>query len=320
MIGNATTPLKVQPSIYLNNITNLVYNSTTENDTVDDAADEPSVQFVINGVVRNFDIISTGQGAIHQGYQVYFPPVGTTGRTAVQATAIDNLKVAGSAKNLTLSRAPVPFSSENSGLNYLKKATFGGNADGVGIDVKGKIGTLTFKRGLGNPNGVFTSKSSTGLLLPTTTYGTPTSVDRLSRRRRSGRPDPCQEHRQAQRQGGQRQRADAAGPQLRSARRAGLSDLRFEHRHRPHQRGDHDLGVDRPGQYRRDPRSTPRSRPASTSRRIWPAWKGRVPRARSAALRIERGPDQFDRFGERPPATITTTTRRRRPSVPARST
>jgi hypothetical protein len=174
VIGNATTPLKVKPSIYLNNITNLVYNSTTENVPSTTPLTTPSVDFQINGVVRNFNIISTSQGAINQGYQVYFPPVGTTGRTAVQATAIDNLKVAGSAKNLAVSRGSVPFSSENSGLKYLKKASFGGNADGVAIDVKGKIGSIAFKRGLGNPNGVYTSKSSTGLLLPTTIYGTPT--------------------------------------------------------------------------------------------------------------------------------------------------
>ena len=133
----------------------------------------PSVQFLINGVIRNFDIISAGQGTVPAGFEFDFPPVGTTGRTSVQATAVDNLNVHGSAKNLTVSRAAVPFSSRSSGINYLKKATFGGNADGVGLDVKGTIGKLTFKRGLGNPNGVFTGKAANGLDLPETTYGTP---------------------------------------------------------------------------------------------------------------------------------------------------
>ena len=160
-----------------------------------------------------------------QGFQVYFPPVGTTGRTSVQATAIDNLNVHGSAKNFTVSRAPVPFSSENSGLNYLKKATFGGNADGVGLDVKGKIGKLKFKRGLGNPNGVFTAKSSsTGLLLPATIYGTPKARPAI-------RPPATWAARSAPRastsstSGGQRLRADGAEPELRPARGAGISDL-----------------------------------------------------------------------------------------------
>jgi hypothetical protein len=174
VIGTPTTPLKVQPSIDLNNITNLVFNSTTETAPSTTPLTTPSVEFMINGVVRNFDIVSAGQGTVPAGFHVFFPPIGTTGRTSVQATAIDNLNVHGSARNLTVSRSSVPFSSENSGIDYLKKATFGGNADGVGIDVKGKIGSLTFKRGLGNPTGVYTGVASNGLLLPTTNNGIPT--------------------------------------------------------------------------------------------------------------------------------------------------
>jgi hypothetical protein len=172
-IGEASTPLKVRPSVYLNNIQNLVFNGTNLASPSTVPLTTPSVQFLINGVIRNFDIISASQGTTPAGFEFFFPPVGTTGRTAVQATAVDNLNVHGSAKNLTLSRAAVPFSSNSSGVNYLKKATFGGNADGVGLDVKGTIGKLTFKRGLGNPNGVFTGKAANGLDLPETTYGTP---------------------------------------------------------------------------------------------------------------------------------------------------
>jgi hypothetical protein len=173
VIGEPSTPLKVKPSIYLNNVTNLSFNSTTQNAPSTVPLTTPSVEFMINGTVRNFDIISAGPGSVPAGFQVEFTPIGTTGRTSVQATAIDNLNVHGSARNLTVSRSPVPFSSENSGINSLHKATFGGNADGVGIDVKGKIGKITFKRGLGNPNGVYTSKASNGLLLPATIDGTP---------------------------------------------------------------------------------------------------------------------------------------------------
>jgi hypothetical protein len=173
VIGEANTPLKQQPSIFLNNITNLVFdsNATTIPNT---PVTTPYVQFVINGVLRNFDIVSATQGTVPAGFQFEFPQYSTTGRTAIQATAVNKLTVHGSAKNFTVSRAPVPFSSEASGVSYLKKATFGGNADGVGLDVHGKIGSLTFKRGLGNPAGVYTAKSaSSGLLLPSTTYGTP---------------------------------------------------------------------------------------------------------------------------------------------------
>jgi hypothetical protein len=172
-IGEASTPLKSKPSIYLNNIQNLVYNGTNLSDPSDLPLTSSSVEFQINGVVRNFDIVSTGQGVTPSGFELYFTPVGTTGRTSLQATAVDNINVHGSAKNLTVSRAAVPFSSNSSGVNYLKKATFGGNADGVGLDVKGTIGKLTFKRGLGNPNGVATGTASNGLALPQTAYGTP---------------------------------------------------------------------------------------------------------------------------------------------------
>ncbi len=132
-----------------------------------------SVEFLINGVIKNFDIISAGQGTIPAGFEYYFQPVGTTGRTSLQATAIKNLRVHGSVKNFTISRASQPFSGTGSGIKYLHKGEFGGTADALAIDVNGPIGKLSFRRGLGNPNGVFTGKAANGLDLPETTYGTP---------------------------------------------------------------------------------------------------------------------------------------------------
>jgi len=177
VIGDATTPLKVQPSIYINNITNIVYDSATNTTTIPSTpVTSPSVEFVINGVIRNFDIVSATQGAVPAAYQFRFPIVGTTGRTAVQATAINTVDVKGSAKNLTLSRGLQPFQTDASGLKYLKKATFGGNADALGIDVNGKIGRLTFKRGLGDPTGVNTKDPAASTEqgdLPATYYGIP---------------------------------------------------------------------------------------------------------------------------------------------------
>ena len=201
VIGEPSTPLKVQPSIYLNNVTNLVFQQHDAIDSADHAAHDAVGRILDQRSRPQFRHHPSTQPKIAAGLEVEFTPIGTTGRTSVQATAIDKLNVHGSAKNLTVSRSPVPFSSENSGLNYLHKATFGGNADGVGIDVKGKIGKLTFKRGLGNPTGVFTGKASNGLLLPTTIYGTPKarpairppaswaarSVPRASRSSTSGR-------------------------------------------------------------------------------------------------------------------------------------
>jgi len=172
VIGESSTPLRVEPSIYLHQITNLVFDTTaTTTPTV--PVTTPSVQFIINGVLRNFEIVSTSQGPIGAGFQFEFPVVGTTGRTAIQATAIGQIRVRGSAKNFTASRTTQPFQSDTSGLAYLRKATFGGNADAVGLDVAGPIGKLEFRRGLGDPSGVFTAKGSGGQLLPATTYGTP---------------------------------------------------------------------------------------------------------------------------------------------------
>jgi hypothetical protein len=205
VIGNPSTPLSVQPSIYLNRIDNLVYNSNATTIPTGPLT-SPTVQFVINGVIHDFDIIAATRGLIPPGivtpgtqgivppfgiqdvfpptstaaYQVVFPVVGTTGRTSVQATAVNKVHVIGSAINTTFSRASQPFSSSLSGLKYLHEARFGGNADALGIDVNGRIGKLSFKSGLGNPSGVFTAKAGVNLgggvngqLLPATTYGVP---------------------------------------------------------------------------------------------------------------------------------------------------
>jgi hypothetical protein len=170
VIGNATH--KREPSIYLQSIDNLVIdsNATTIPTT---PITTPSVQIIVNGVLKNFDIVSASQGAIVAGFQFEFPVVGTTGRTSVQATAIDNVHVHGSAVNLTLSHSSQPFTSSTSGLAYLHKAEFDGTADGVGIDVDGRIGKLIFEKGLGNPNGVATGSTASGETLPATTYGAP---------------------------------------------------------------------------------------------------------------------------------------------------
>ena len=173
VIGEPNTPLKVKPSIYLGNINNQVFDSTSTTIPTGPQT-SPTVQFVINGVIRTFDIVSATQGTVPAAFQFEFPTVGTTGRTSVQATAIDNLTVHGSAKNFTVSKASQPFSSAGSGIDYLHNATFGGNADAVGIDVNGTIGTLIFNRGLGDPTGTFTAEqATTGLLLPQTSYGIP---------------------------------------------------------------------------------------------------------------------------------------------------
>ena len=170
VIGTGNKPLKVAPSIYVNSIQDVVFNSTSTTVPTTPIT-SPTVQFVINGTVQNFDILSATQGPITAGYQFEFPVVGTTGRTSLQANAVNNLNVHGSAVNFTVSRAAQPFSSQGSGVDYIHKATFGGTSDAVALDVKGDIKKLTFKRGLGNPSGVYSAVTSSGQPLPATTYG-----------------------------------------------------------------------------------------------------------------------------------------------------
>ena len=95
----------------------------------------PSVDFIVNGAMQNFNVVSITQSAIRPTtwrpsartlrsgpacrsrarsrlrYQ-FLHVVGTTGRTSVQATAIDNLNVAGTATNFTASRGTTPFQTE----------------------------------------------------------------------------------------------------------------------------------------------------------------------------------------------------------------
>ena len=192
VIGDPSTPLKVKPSIYLDSIINSVFDSTST--TIPTAPiTTPSVLFSINGVVQNFNVVSITQspvppnyiaqsqngtvkewtgvpqsGPIPAGYQFEYSVVGTTGRTSLQALAINHLNVVGKATNFTAQRATTPFGSSLSGLKYIRRATFGGTADAVALDVNGPIGRLTFKRGLGDPTGV-TNATETVTPTPTPT-------------------------------------------------------------------------------------------------------------------------------------------------------
>ncbi len=185
----------------------------------------------------------------------------------MQATAIDNLNVHGSAKNFTVSRAATPFSSESSGLNYLKKATFGGNADGVGIDVKGKIGKLTFKTraGQSRPGSSPASRQAdwrcrrrpTARRRRPTGYPAAGDLGGTVRASKIGKltVKPANVH-----------GPDAGESAVRPAPAAGLADLRQQHwlLRSPTRSSRHRARSARPISPAR--RSTPRSRPGSTTR------------------------------------------------------
>jgi hypothetical protein len=107
--------------------------------------------------------IPTSSAALEYQY----PIVGTTGRTAVQASSINHIKSAGSVTNVTFSKAIQPFENSLSGLDSVGYVQFGGQTDAVGIDSQGNIKLLKFEQGLGNPTG-----DSTNPIY----YGTPTSA------------------------------------------------------------------------------------------------------------------------------------------------
>ena len=207
VIGDPSTPMKVKPSIDLDSIINSVFDSTATAVPTGPLT-TPSVLFSINGVVQNFSVVSITQspvspnyiaqtqngtvdewtgvpksGPIPAGFQFEFSVVGTTGRTSLQALAINHLNVVGKATNFTAQRDTTPFGSSLSGLKYIRKATFGGTADAVALDVKGSIGRLTFKRGLGDPTAVTNARETVAntnpnltpatVYLPATSYGVP---------------------------------------------------------------------------------------------------------------------------------------------------
>jgi hypothetical protein len=108
---------------------------------------------------------------------------------------IDHVRVAGSLRNTTFSRAatgidaatglpntvtapadavtnPAPFSSGLTGMDHLGAITVGGVTDGLGIDVsQGRIGKIRLLRGLGDPTGFIQASSQLGA--PVSQYGYP---------------------------------------------------------------------------------------------------------------------------------------------------
>jgi hypothetical protein len=163
IIGQPNSPTTVAPTIKIDSIFATVFDSTVQFNPNGVPVTTPTVNVVVNGDIHKLDLLSATQQPIPAGFQAEFPVVGTTGRTVVRAIGIDQLKVTGSAKNFTASRQAVPFSSGFSGLNKLNRAQFGGNADAVGLDVNGPVGTVKFARGLGNPAGSLGGASNFGL-------------------------------------------------------------------------------------------------------------------------------------------------------------
>lgn len=153
IIGNPNTPMKQSPTIILNHIYNTVIDSTASTQEGLGPRTDGTVNFLVNGNLHNFSVTSATAQTITGGYAFSFPLVDVTGRTAVRATGVDHLKVVGSARNTTVSRSATAFSGSFSGVSHLGTADFGGTADAVGLDVKGKVGRVRFLRGAGSAVG-----------------------------------------------------------------------------------------------------------------------------------------------------------------------
>jgi hypothetical protein len=196
VIGDPSTPLKVQPTIKLDSIFNTVFDSNASTVPTNPLT-TPTVNIVVNGTIESLSFISSTQAPtvdptqslrafvttgfwnpdrspiFGAGEEFAFPTVGTTGRTAIRANAINNLRVAGSPINVTASKGTVPFQNSLSGLNHVGTVNVGGNADAFGVDVNGKVNRVVFHRGLGNPAG--TGPSATEFGTPTNFKGYPAS-------------------------------------------------------------------------------------------------------------------------------------------------
>jgi len=175
VIGDPTTPLvHTHPRIKLNAIRNTVFNSNEfaarqtqplRNDPTGQFARsqrilppptaprvDPTVEFLVNAPVRSFEATSITRAPRENAAEnIQFTKVGTTGRTALRTPAAGRIKVNGETHNVTVSRSARPFEDGFTGMSRLAHAKFGGNADGLGLDVNGPIGSLTFARGLGSP-------------------------------------------------------------------------------------------------------------------------------------------------------------------------
>ena len=187
VIGNPTTPLTIKPNIRIDHIYNTVYDDTAF--AVDPTTGtigagtiptgpltSPTVSLVVNGEIQSFNVVSITQEpdlstlfpplnstiltvptefipSDSAALEYQFPTVGTTGRTAVQTTAINKVKATGSVTNTTFSKAAQPFKNSLTGLDSVGSVQIGGTADAVAIDSRGSIGKLKFAKGLGNPAG-----------------------------------------------------------------------------------------------------------------------------------------------------------------------
>ncbi len=113
VIGDPSTPLVQSPSITIDHIYNTVIDSTASTQDGLGPRTDATVNILVNGNLHALNIGSATAQTITGGFEFNFPRVDVTGRTAVRAIGVDHLKVTGTARNLTASRAGTPFQAQN---------------------------------------------------------------------------------------------------------------------------------------------------------------------------------------------------------------
>ncbi len=202
-IGSISSPLSVHPDIRIDSIQSTVYDAGGTGiggtGTIPTGPlTTPAISLVVNGAIASFNVVSITQSqmvsqlgaGVDTGFQVtpvelipdnsaalqyQFPIVGTTGRTAVQATSIEHIRASGNVTNTTFSKASQPFQNSLTGLDSVGSVQVGGVADAVAIDSRGSIKSLKFAKGLGSPVGVSQNPIYYGT--PADRYGYPHNGD-----------------------------------------------------------------------------------------------------------------------------------------------
>ena len=258
-IGDPNTPLKVSPSIYLDGIFNTVLDSDASTQLNSGPQTTATVNILVNGNIHNLSLGSATQQTIAGGYEYNYPLVDVTGRTAVRATGVDHLKVVGSAKNLTLSRAGIAFQAQNgantpaatststsifssgfSGLKHLGTVDIGGTTDALGLDVSGgKIGRLRLLKGLGDPTGSPTNATQYGYNSAEAGYASRGLLGGLVVAKKINKVVV----------GAANLTLQTSDNPARSERRHARSEVLRPGRQRSHERGHHVLGFDRQRPY-----------------------------------------------------------------------
>ena len=289
VIGTSNTPLKVAPSIYVNNIQDLVFDSTST--TVPTApVTSPTVQFMINGMHPELRHHLGHPGPDHGRFPVRVPggrarpagrPCRQRGRTTSTCTARPRTSPCRGPRSRSARRAAAWTTSTRRRSAALPTP--------LASTSRATSSKLTFKRGLGNPSGVYSAVTSSGQPLPATTYGyTQGSTGYPAAGELGGVVSAKHIHKLMV--GPANAFAQTAqNPEFVQSASTDSPYYQATPGYRAHQRDHRDLGLDRQRHDQRARLRTPRSRRASTIPRMSPGCEGTRAASHIGKLRLNGG-------------------------------